>query len=64
MMHASCTKPEEVGGVILVPGCQATEALEPGEQPLDLPAPPIATERPTVVILRVTRFPAPALPKW
>jgi len=42
-------KAQEIFGMTLVSGHEATEVEEPGEQPLDLPSPPVAPERPTIL---------------
>ena len=46
---------EEVCGVSLPAACEAAEVLQPGEQPFDLPAAQVATQRPSILC-----FPSPA----
>ena len=42
-------KPEKVLEVVLVPDYQAAVILQPGIEPLDLPAPPIAAQDPAIL---------------
>ena len=40
---------EEVEDVVLPAGDQPAEVVHPGEQPLDLPAPPVSAQQPSVL---------------